>query len=191
MSVVAPQDKKARAQTQDELDFNSSLIFALLSFILPGFAVALTIAAIGWFNKDLLTTPQVQLPIVLIAAVLTLIGALTFMVIVLHWLRLTTKTPPWACVSRITPTLTLVSPVPAPALKKDKGTQLPDIRVNAVPPEQAITWRIVGDDDGTLLQTSPGVFTYTRGSNPADIVTLEFSLVGNPDVVARLEIHAA
>jgi hypothetical protein len=94
-------------------------------------------------------------------------------------------------VGRVQPTLTVVSPFPVPPLKKDKGTELSGIRVVATPPEQSINWRVIGDQDGQLLQTSPGTFAYRRGTSPSDVVSLEFSLVSAPDVVARLDITAA
>ena len=243
----------------------SSVIFALLSFLLPATAAAGAIVTVGNFDKSLLTRPEVQLPIVLIATTLSVIGGLTFMVIVLSHLRLTTRdaalgmpdgsiraviaisllflfmilsvflyenmatstisanqtasgdiakqlvttvatlavsvagfyfgTSSVAAATRAVsggaqPSLTVASPVPAPPMKKDKGTELSDIRVIASPADQSINWRTIGDADGQLIQTSPGTFTYRRGSSPGDVVVLEFSLVGNPDVVARLDIAA-
>jgi hypothetical protein len=53
-------------------------------------ATGLAIVAIGLANPDLLTKPEVQLPIVLIATVLAVVGGLSFLVIVLAYLGLTT-----------------------------------------------------------------------------------------------------
>lgn len=264
MSVSTPAKKDSVQRTREPGDVLSSVIFALLAFLLPAAAVSGAIVAVGAVDKSLLARPEVQLPIVLIATVLAVIGGLTFMVIVLAHLRLTTREGAlgmpdgsiraviaisllflfmilavflYESMSRSTDatsqaasgdvakqlvttvatlavsvagfyfgtssvaaatravgrghaSLTIVNPVPAPPIKKAQGTELSDIQVSAAPAEQSINWRIIGDLDGELIQTRPGVFTYRRGSAPGDMVTLEFSLVGHPDVVARLDIGA-
>jgi len=69
-----------------------ALWFAFLSFILPAAGTIGAIGAIAAFNRDLLKAPQVQLPIVL-AIVLAVLGGLSFLVIVLSDLGLTTRDP--------------------------------------------------------------------------------------------------
>ena len=63
---------------------------SLLSFLLPAAAVSVSVVTIGTVNATLLTKAQVQIPIVLIASVLALLGGLSFIVIVLSHLKLTT-----------------------------------------------------------------------------------------------------
>lgn len=265
MSVQKTGGTDPQGPGRERGEERSSYIFALLAFLLPAIAVSGAIVGVSSIDKSLLYRPEVQLPIVLIATTLSVIGGLTFMVIVLAHLRLTTRQAALGmpdgsiraviaisllflfmilsvflyenmansqnattqaassdvakqlvttvatlavsvagfyfgtssvaaarrAVSGVQPTLTVVSPSPGQPMDKAKDTELPDIRVSAVPPEQSINWRIIGDSDGQLLQTSPGTFMYRRGTAAADLVSLEFWLVGHPDVVARLDISAA
>ena len=246
-------------------EFSNLVTLAVLCILLPLVAVAGSVLAVGLINRDILATPQVELPIVLIAAVLTLIGGLTFMVIVLHYLRLTTKgaalgmpdgsiraviaisllflfmilsvflyanmagskdstissasadvakqlittvatlavsvagfyfgtssvtaATKAVSASRAQPSLTIVSPTQAVTMLNTKDTASPEILVVAAPPDEAISWQILGDADGRLVQSNPGSFTYFRGTKPSAAVTLEFLLVGHPQVTARLQIN--
>lgn len=76
--------------TQKPINLFGLALFAVLSFLLPAGVVALTVAAVGGANADLLSKPEVQLPIVLIATVLAVTGGLSFLVVVLAFLGLTT-----------------------------------------------------------------------------------------------------
>lgn len=71
--------------------FWGRFFFAILSFLLPAGVVLVTIVTVGILKQDLLTKPEVQLPIVLIATVLAIVGGLAFLVIVLNYLGLTTR----------------------------------------------------------------------------------------------------
>lgn len=71
--------------------FWGRFLFAILCFLLPAGVVLVTIATVGTYKQDLLTKPEVQLPIVLIATVLAIVGGLAFLVIVLNYLGLTTQ----------------------------------------------------------------------------------------------------
>lgn len=259
-----PPPTKRSAQSAADQDIRGLLTFAAFAFLLPAIAVSGTIAAVGLVNQSALTRPEVELPIVLIATVLALIGGLTFMVIVLHYMRLTTRgtalgmpdgsiraiiaisllflfmilsiflyenmvtsADPNAraasadvakqlvttvstlavsvagfyfgtssvaaanrAVSRVQVSLSIVSPTQPVVMATAQGTVSPQIRLLAVPGDQAIASRVIGDADVQLVQMSPGVFVYTRGAAAADNVILEFYLVGSPDVKAQLEIIA-
>lgn len=241
------------------------MTFAAFAFLLPAIAVAGTIAAVGIVNRSVLASPEVELPIVLIATVLALIGGLTFMVIVLHYMRLTTKGAALGmpdgsiraviaisllflfmilsiflyenmvgssdaatrsasadvakqlvttvstlavsvagfyfgtssvaaaarAVTRGQPALTVVSPSQPAIMAKDPAAEPLEIRLIAVPGDQAIASRVMGDADAQVVQTSPGTFVYRRGPAPADTVIIEFYLVASPDIRAQVEITAA
>lgn len=71
-----------------------ALAYAFMSFLLPAIATFVAIGAIALINRSLLDKPEVQLPIVLIATVLAVLGGLSFLVIVLSDLGLTTSHAP-------------------------------------------------------------------------------------------------
>jgi hypothetical protein len=72
-------------------DLFGLIVLSLLSFLLPAAAVAVSVVTIGTVNRQLLTEPQVQISIALIASVLALLGGLSFIVIVLSHLGLTSS----------------------------------------------------------------------------------------------------
>jgi len=236
---------------------------SLLSFLLPAAAVSVSVVTIGTVNATLLTKAQVQIPIVLIASVLALLGGLSFIVIVLSHLKLTTPryalgmpegsiravlaisllflfmilsvflygtlsqadatdaakssaidiakqlvttvatlavsvagfyfgaasvTAAARAVGRVEPKLNLLSPTGQQTLPRDGSAELADIRLGSEPPGQALSWKVIGDNDGKLFQSAPNVFTYRRGTAASDLVTLEFSLQSNPDITTKLEV---
>ncbi len=69
-------------------------MYAVLSFLLPTIATAFAVGAIAVANRSLLDRPEVQLPIVLIATVLAVLGGLSFLVIVFSDLGLATSDAP-------------------------------------------------------------------------------------------------
>lgn len=86
------------------------------------------------------------------------------------------------------PSLRVVRPTPPAELAETKGEKL-TIKLETTPRGEAITWRIEGDDDGSLYQVDPYEFLYERGSKPDDPVTLKFALYKHPDVAKELKVY--
>ena len=91
-------------------------------------------------------------------------------------------------VGRVEPKVNVLSPTGPQTLPRDGSAELADIRLGSEPPGQALSWKIIGDNDGKLFQSAPNVFTYRRGTAASDVVTLEFSLQSNPDITTKLEV---
>jgi hypothetical protein len=83
-----------------------------------------------------------------------------------------------------------VTPPSSPSeLATDQGQRLTGIKVTTTPTNEATAWSIAdGDADGTLVQSEPGSFTYTRGSQASDDVTLHFALASDDSISADLHV---
>lgn len=84
--------------------------------------------------------------------------------------------------------LHVLSPTGDATLDAAQGTQLTDIRIATVPADAVVDWELVGDGDGELAMVGQNVFRYTRGTNPADVVELRFSVRGDRDTQRTIRI---
>lgn len=88
--------------------------------------------------------------------------------------------------------LTIVNPTSPHKMAKDAPDPV-RITVETTPKGEAILWDTPpkGDPDGSLTQTLPGTFDYTRGGDTSkieDTVVLRFRLARHPDIAAELSI---
>jgi hypothetical protein len=248
-------------QSSSGLNFWQLMVFGILCFLLPGLVVAGILGFALVFNGgQVLSQPEIQLPVELIAAVLALIGSLAFLVLVFNQLQLTSKdqalglpdgsirailavsliflflimsvflyaavaknsaTSPSLDIAKqlVTTVATLAVSVAgfyfgAASVQSATAavTSSPQLRVTdptgtitfragdttphvitlaTTPAGLAIDGRQIGDPGGQLIPTSSTSFTYTPSSKPSPDVVLLFSLAGNPQVTANVDVKVS
>ena len=83
--------------------------------------------------------------------------------------------------------VSVVSPTSPSPLRKAQGENL-RVSVQTIPPGASLTWTVIGDLGGQLVQLRPGEFEYTRGETPSAEVTLRFAIIDDPSASAELKV---
>jgi hypothetical protein len=84
--------------------------------------------------------------------------------------------------------ISVISPSKPAYFPNVPGQEIPII-LKVIPVGEAVSWKVDGDTQKSLVQTKLYEFIYTRGQTAQDTVTLTFSIVKNPEKVDELVIR--
>lgn len=73
-------------------------------------------------------------------------------------------------------------------MERKPGKCLADIKIQTTPSGEAVSWRVEGDEEESLVQVKPYEFKYTQTEPKEDTVKLIFSLTNYPDIMATLDV---